>query len=180
MLIILIVLFLFPFCFFPFPPKPHRHADCLLVLGCPTQTDGTCSKALKRRLDKAIELYNQGYASSIIVSGGSPHNQFIEALAMEKYLKQQIDAKIYTEKEARNTFENFLYSKKICDAQHFTKIIVVTGTSHVLRSSFFAKKFFSDYSFIDDHEPFSIKKYLSEYLALYNTLYCEVKFKLKK
>ena len=44
-------------------------SDAILVLGCQVMEDGSLSLMLKDRLDKAIELYKQGIAEKIIVSG---------------------------------------------------------------------------------------------------------------
>lgn len=59
--------------------------DCAIVCGYPANEDGTISNILKSRIDKAIELYQNHEIKYIIVSGGSIHNQYNEALTMKDY-----------------------------------------------------------------------------------------------
>lgn len=46
-----------------------RNADVILVLGA-AQYNGRPSPVLRARLDHALELYRQGYAERILVTGG--------------------------------------------------------------------------------------------------------------
>lgn len=70
-------------------PKPLRHAQFAIVLGNKVYTNGTPSDRLKARLDKAYAIYDKGYVSVIIVSGGIDPQGTNEADAMKNYLRQK-------------------------------------------------------------------------------------------
>ena len=42
-------------------------ADAIMVLGCEVRKNGYPGIALKQRLDKAIEIYNNGWSNTICV-----------------------------------------------------------------------------------------------------------------
>ena len=44
-------------------------ADCILVLGCQVKAGGVPSDMLADRLKKGVELYNQGAAPKLLMSG---------------------------------------------------------------------------------------------------------------
>lgn len=178
----LLILFVIPFILCPKPRNHHdAHYDCILVLGCPTYDNGEPTPSLMRRLSLANDLYHSKSISCFILSGGSVKNLYCEAEVMEEQLRNTCPlAKYYLDKQANNTFENFKYAKLICDQQGFRKIAIVSDASHIRRSAFFARKFFSEFDFYGASEPFSLKKKIREFLALYNTLYYELKLKSTK
>ena len=62
------------------------HADILLVMGA-AQYDGVPSPVFKKRLDKALELYQQNCASRILVTGGKREgDRFTEGGSGVSYL----------------------------------------------------------------------------------------------
>ncbi|MBW7914849.1 MAG: YdcF family protein, partial [Taibaiella sp.] len=60
--------------------------NILIVLGYPADNDGNPGPILKARLDKAIELYRNGVARKIIVTGAAVDNEFVESEVMAVYL----------------------------------------------------------------------------------------------
>ena len=102
--------------FFPKPPVriTGRRYDAAIVLGCPCQNDGSLSPMQQRRMNKAIDLYKQQAYHLLIVSGGCVKNQYGEAAQMCAYAQQQTDVPFIVEDQARNTYENFVYSADIC------------------------------------------------------------------
>lgn len=60
----------------------RRGADAIVVFGAGVYADGTCSDALEDRMRTAVELYAQGYASKVIVSGGPGMGAVHETEAM--------------------------------------------------------------------------------------------------
>lgn len=121
--------------------KP-KESDCILVLGC--QVRGTTlSQFLKARLDKGIELYNQGFAKYIIVSGGQgPGEDITEAEAMKIYLiSKGVDGKnIIMEDRSGNTLENIKNSKQIMDEKGFKTAVIISNKYHLKRASVMARK----------------------------------------
>lgn len=121
--------------------KPKK-SDCIIILGC--QVRGTTlSQFLRERLDKGIELYNEGFAEYIIVSGGQgPGEDITEAEAMKRYLlsKGVDESKIIIEDRSSNTMENLRNSKSIMNERSFSTAIVVSNKYHLKRASVMAKK----------------------------------------
>jgi len=119
----------------------HPQDTILIVLGYPADSEGNPSPILKARLDKAIELYTNGTAGKIILTGAAVDNQFVESEVMAVYcIKNGIPAEdIYVESNARNTYENARMVHNIMKEKGYKKAIVVTSSFHTLR----AKQFFS-------------------------------------
>lgn len=111
--------------------------DALIVLGAAVHGE-TVSLPLKFRLDCAIAYAEKNPDAVIVVSGGQGNQEDItEALAMERYLKQNgVTNPIMKEECATSTYENFLYSKKILDEQFSEdyKVAFVTNDFHIYRS----------------------------------------------
>jgi len=60
----------------------RRPADVIVVLGAQVHENGQASASLVERVDTAIDLFRQGYAPLLIVSGGRGDGGVHEALAM--------------------------------------------------------------------------------------------------
>jgi len=58
----------------------------VVILGNKVNEDGSLSDRLKSRVDKGLELYNNGIANQIIVSGGLGKEGHLEGDVMAKYL----------------------------------------------------------------------------------------------
>src|SRR5438067_9878896 len=52
---------------------PATQADAIVVLGCRLRPDGAPTPALLRRVRLAVQLYNEGAAPALLLSGGGPH-----------------------------------------------------------------------------------------------------------
>lgn len=116
--------------------------NILVVLGYPANDDGTPGPILKARLDKAIELYKNGTASKIIVTGGAVSNHHVESEVMEQYCIQHgVSATdIMQENQSRNTYENARMVREMIEEKGYEKAIVVTSSFHKMRAkTFFAR-----------------------------------------
>lgn len=73
--------------YFPAPPKPQsdRVYDVAIVLGSPTEENGSLSRVQKTRMDAAITLYKEKRVRCILISGGSVRNTYTEADIMAAY-----------------------------------------------------------------------------------------------
>ena len=135
--------------YFPAPPKPQsdRVYDVAIVLGSPTEENGSLSRVQKTRMDAAITLYKEKRVRCILISGGSVRNTYTEADIMAAYaIRCSIpSAALLLERQAKNTYENLLYAKTLCDAHAWKHVIVVTSCFHVRRASYMVRKFFDDY-----------------------------------
>lgn len=117
-------------------------SDVIIVLGC--QIWGLSpSWSLEYRLQKALDLYNDGFAPYVIVSGGQgADEEATEASVMKKWLKEKgvAEAKILEEGKSTDTFENLSFSKSIMEGNNFRKALIVTNDFHIYRSLRLAKK----------------------------------------
>lgn len=112
-----------------------QKSDLILVLGAQINEDQP-SPHLQHRLDKAVELYNDGYGEMVLVSGGQGSDEIMtEAQVMKNYLiKRGVPAeRILTEEQATSTRENAVFSKRIMDLRGYKSAVVVTNDFHIYR-----------------------------------------------
>ena len=128
---------------------PEYDKDCIIILGCKINRDGTLTPLLKARVDKAIEFAKKqkeitGKEMIFIPSGGKGKDETIsEAEAMKKYLIKQGIKKnnIIIEDKSTSTFENMTYSNKIIEGNiKKANISFSTTNYHVFRSGVIANK----------------------------------------
>lgn len=111
----------------------------VLVMGA-AQYDGRPSPAFKRRLDKAHDLYEQGCASGIIVTGGKRiGDRFSEGEAGVNYLASLgvPNNLLQSETKSVSSFENLLLSRPLLTQQYLT---IVTDDLHAYRTQYLARK----------------------------------------
>lgn len=114
-------------------------ADCILVLGCQVNTDGSPSDMLADRLKRGVELYNLGAAPKLLMSGDHGREEYNEVETMKRYA---IDAGIsssdvFMDHAGFSTYESIYRAKKIFEAD---KIIIVTQKYHLYRALYVADK----------------------------------------
>lgn len=117
-------------------------SDTIIVLGAKLIGEQP-STMLRLRLDEAVQLYTQGYAQSIIVSGAQGLDEIAtEASVMRNYLiiKGIPPEKIHVEDKSFNTYQNLLNSKAIMREQGFRHAIIVSNASHIRRSLVLAQQ----------------------------------------
>lgn len=119
------------------------HEDTVIVLGSGIKGE-KISVGLRGRLDSAVAYYAKNPDAVIVVSGGQgPQEVITESLAMERYLlgKGIPQEKIIKEENAANTYENFMFSKKLLD-ERFNRpysVVFITSDYHVFRAESIAK-----------------------------------------
>ena len=111
--------------------------DCIVVLGCQVHNDGSPSGMLNDRLVKGIELYKNGVAPKIIMSGDHGRIAYDEVNTMKQFA---IDAgvpseDIFMDHAGFSTYESIYRARDIFEAD---KIIVVTQKYHLYRSIYIA------------------------------------------
>lgn len=178
-LILLCILCFSIYLFFPKPKKKLKSSyDAIVILGCPAHDDGTVSLPLKERCNFALQLYEQGKAPLIIVSGAAVQNRYAEAQVMKQYLMLcNHSIPVQMELQARNTYQNLKFVKETFACK---QILVVTSPSHIRRACFFTKKFFYDSDVVKCKYHDSIKQYILEYTRLWVCLYYEIKLSIQK
>ena len=117
-----------------------RIPEYLVVLGA--QVRGVyITNSLKRRLDKAYEVWKEHPQITVIVSGGQGKGEDIsEADAMAEYLLKKGIKKEQIRKECRSTStrENLDFCKRIADVE-CSPTAVVTNNFHIYRALLYAK-----------------------------------------
>ena len=108
--------------------------DVLVVLGCPSEEDGSPSECQVSRADLAFRLREAGYADEIITTGGAVHTDAVEAQALHDLLvdKGVPEDSITMEPLAEHTDENLYYSSQIMMEQGWTAALVVSEPDHLL------------------------------------------------
>ena len=113
--------------------------DCIIVLGCLVKDNGDPSDMLSDRLRRGIELYKQGAAPKIIMSGDHGRTDYDEVNAMKQVA---IDAGIpssdvFMDHAGFSTYESIYRAKEIFGAE---KVIIVTQEYHLYRALYIAEK----------------------------------------
>lgn len=87
------------------------------------------------RMKHAIDLFKQGLATKLILSGAASDGLTSNALAMhiEASAAGIPNESVIMEEKATNTFENALYTKEIVISQGMDNIILVTSPYHQRR-----------------------------------------------
>lgn len=122
----------------------------IIVLGEKLQNNGTINDILKKRLDRAANIFKTG-EYHIIVSGGKVQKStnHTEAYVMKKYLTENkyiIAEKITKEAKSQNTIENAENTFRLLSKQkNIGKIIVITSKFHMPRSKMIFKHIYNDY-----------------------------------
>lgn len=112
-----------------------RHADVAVVMGTTVNPDGTPSRWLKTRLDKALEVYSDGIVSWIIVSGGLEDNGFYECSVMATYLESQgiPSSHLIIDNKGDDTYLTAQHTAEIMHQQGWSSVIVVSQFYHIPR-----------------------------------------------
>ncbi|MBR5773350.1 MAG: YdcF family protein [Clostridia bacterium] len=113
--------------------------DCIIVLGCFVESDGTPCDMLRDRLTRGIELYKGGAAPKIIMSGDHGTVGYDEVNAMKQYA---IDcgvpsSDIFMDHAGFSTYESVYRAKEIFAAD---KVIIVTQEYHLTRALYIAQQ----------------------------------------
>ena len=112
--------------------------DCIVVLGCYVHPDGHPSDMLADRLNVGIDLYKQGAAPKLLMSGDHGQSEYNEVVAMKQ---AALDAgipssDIFMDHAGFSTYESIYRAKEIFGAE---KILIVTQQYHLYRALHVAK-----------------------------------------
>lgn len=110
-------------------------AGAIVVLGA-AQFDGQPSDVFAARLDHAVDLYLEGYAPYLVVTGGKADgDRFTEAETARRYaISRGVKASaILSEDTGRTTFESLTAVRAILDAHGIRRAIFVSDRTHMLR-----------------------------------------------
>jgi uncharacterized SAM-binding protein YcdF (DUF218 family) len=116
----------------------HDHArpsEAIIVLGA-AQYDGRPTPVFRARLDHAAELYHDGIAPLIVVTGGKQvGDRFTEASSGAEYLhgKGVPDAAILRETTGRSSWESLEASARVLEQRGVERVVLVSDPFHALR-----------------------------------------------
>lgn len=116
-----------------------KDVDCIIVLGCFVDSDGTPCDMLRDRLTRGIELYKSGAAPKIIMSGDHGTVEYDEVNAMKQFAIDNgvPSSDVFMDHAGFSTYESIYRAKEIFAAD---KIIIVTQEYHLTRALYIAEK----------------------------------------
>lgn len=115
-----------------------QDVECILVLGCAVRADGTPSPMLAERLQKGVELYENGAAPKLLMSGDNGQVEYNEVVTMGNYaLEKGVPSQdIFLDYAGFSTYESMYRAKEIFQAK---KILIVTQKYHLHRALYIAQ-----------------------------------------
>jgi uncharacterized SAM-binding protein YcdF (DUF218 family) len=113
----------------------RRPSQAIIVLGA-AQFDGRPSAVFRARLDHAAQLYREGVAPLVVVTGGKQAgDRFTEAAAGATYLEGlgvPADA-VLRETTSRNSWESLAASARFLLSDGIRRVVLVSDPFHSLR-----------------------------------------------
>lgn len=119
----------------------EKQADGIIVLGAAVWV-GQPSPVFRERINHAIDLYRNGYATIIIFTGGtSDDNQLAEAEVAKQYaIEHGIPSNdILMETVSRTTEQNLYYAKQLATKYNLATVIIVSDPLHMKRAMLIAE-----------------------------------------
>ncbi|MEG0290497.1 MAG: YdcF family protein [Erysipelotrichaceae bacterium] len=179
LIIFLTLLVLWCLCFPKGNRKLNKSPYIGVILGSPTNPDGSLSMIQKQRCDLAIHYYQTHVITKVIVSGGAVQNKYVEAETMVHYLASFLPNEcIIKETKARNTYENIKFSNQLVKVED--SILYLSSSLHLRRAHYFIKRYNHPYALVGTKEAVGIKDYLIEFYHQMLTLFVEIKLFFKK
>jgi len=116
-------------------------ADVIIVLGSAVWPNEQPSPSLRARTERAIELYRDGYASHLILSGGLGRHPPEEAEVMRRLAVEAgiPDEVLVLDEEARSTRESLVRGREIMQQGGWDTAIIVSDPFHMKRSLLMAE-----------------------------------------
>ncbi|MDD3186469.1 MAG: ElyC/SanA/YdcF family protein [Anaerostipes sp.] len=119
--------------------KNKDQIDCILVLGCLVHKNGTMSYMLRDRMNRAVELYKNGVAPKILVSGDHGNADYDEVNAMKQYaVKRGVASEdVFMDHAGFSTYESMYRAKAVFQVE---RCVVVTQRYHLYRALYDGEK----------------------------------------
>ena len=145
-----------------------QSADAIVVLGA-AQYDCRPSPVLRQRLDHAHELYVDGVAGTIVVTGGKQRgDRCTEAETSANHLRGEgvPDEALLLEVQGRNSWESLAATGHILRDRDLTRVVLVTDGYHALRVQAIAEQIGLDASVSPSHRGGSFGALVKETAAV--------------
>ena len=116
-----------------------NNADCIIILGCGVKFNGQPSMMLADRLERGIDLYKQGVAPKIIMSGDHGQIEYDEVNTMKQFaIDKNISSEdIFMDHAGFSTYESMYRAKEIFKAK---SVVIVSQEYHLYRAIYIAEK----------------------------------------
>ncbi|HSK91875.1 MAG TPA: YdcF family protein [Euzebyales bacterium] len=114
-----------------------RPAEAIVVLGA-AQYDGRPSPVLRARLDHVVELYDQGIAPLVVVTGGGREgDRYTEAWASASYLSAQgvPGGAVERETTGASSYESLAATARFLRERGVADVVLVSDPFHARRIS---------------------------------------------
>ena len=112
-----------------------READAIIVLGA-AQWNGQPSPVLQERLDHALELYEEGFAPLVVLTGGKQEaDTFTEATTGYNYLRDRgvPDEALLKEVDGTSTWDSLRAVRRFLSERDVDEVVLVTDDYHAYR-----------------------------------------------
>jgi len=119
-----------------------RKADAILVLGA-AQYNGRPSPVLKARLDHALQLYEEGFAPTLIVTGGvGAGDTLSEGEVARRYAIENgvPESAILVEREGETSAASVDAAAALMTSQGLHSALLVSDSYHMLRLELLARR----------------------------------------
>jgi len=124
--------------------EPPQKAEVIIILGGGVIKDTrTLPWGVEERIQRGVELYKQGLAPKVIVTGGLiAFNSYAESEVMAPYARRLgVPAEdVIEEAMAKDTFTNAKYSNQIMQKNNWRTAIMVTSDFHTQRACLVFRK----------------------------------------
>lgn len=123
-------------------PAPSGRYDAIVVAGCAVWPGGVPSPALRRRVRRAVDLYDDGWAPRIVLTGGVGTHPPAEAEVAARLCRQWgvPEAALIREPWSTDTQQNARYAARLVQG----RVLVVTDPFHVARCRVLFRRHFAD------------------------------------
>ena len=117
-----------------------RPADAAVVLSTRAYERGRLNPCLVARVEAAVELYRAGKVKKLVMTGGISRDLQSSAGNMQMIAEKMgvPKADIIQEREAGNTFENIVFSRKFIE--NSPRVVIVSAGFHLARARMMADK----------------------------------------
>lgn len=129
------------------PPPIDAAADAIVVLGGGVHPEGTLPPVARARVERAVELFENGVAPRIILTGrcglSAPEPAVTEAAAMAAYAAEfgVPRGALFLEDDAKDTLGNAYFTReRFLEPNDWTSIRVVTSDFHLSRAAWCFRK----------------------------------------
>lgn len=119
----------------------RQEADVIIVLGAAAYESGV-TPVFAERINHAAQLFNEGYADTVILTGGVAEGNHVSDAWIAAQYAVEIgipEWAILLEEDSSVTYENMKYSREIMDEHGFETAIIVSDPLHMKRAMEMAK-----------------------------------------